>query len=545
MPLLPAKLTSSAGAELPASAVIPVDQGGTTLAFEVPEGSELVAATLTIVAPGDDRTIDLLAGPQAATLASSQGAGPPPNNLAVAWLTADWRTRRSLAAVSVSVSGTTPGLIGTIKLAEDGPWYPPSPARLTLGTLQRLPSLCATRLMVEFVSEAGGVQTPSTAIVTEVALQAAARPGDLTVSLAGEPFASHDLAFDPRETWPIDQEFLTALRTALADRGGPVQLRLRSGEPAQLQRITLTIDRIPRILRFTGGPQVTGQLPAEGVATIPIAIPADAAIDSLRFTLRAELPAERPATSVGDDPPGPHAHRVTPDRSAAQGFNHAPGAALAGLDLHVRPLTAAVKASASIHEDSFGEPAPAPLISVALERALATDPPHPSAWWRFDLPAPLTLPDGPWWVCLTVAAGDLLWHVDADPVAELPGAPTPRSARWRHGVDAWQLREVPGPGPVRSLVVPWARTRVRLAADPAAPPPAPTLRLRWRGAEIDVTADADGRVVVTREQLAPLASRPPGPLEIVVASAIAGSFTAANLELRLALVRDTATLGLA
>lgn len=545
MPNLPAKLTSSAGAELPTSAVIPVDQGGTTLAFEVPEGSELVAASLTIVAPGDDRTIDLLTGPQAATLASSQGPGPPPNNVAVAWLTADWRTRRSLAAVSVSVSGTTPGLIGSIKLAEDGPWYPPSPARLTLGTLQRLPSLFATRLMVEFVTEAGGVQTPSSAIVTAVALQAAARPGDLTVALAGEPIASHALPFDPLETWPIDQELLTALQTTLADRGGPAQLRLRSSEPAQLQRVTLAIDRVPRILRFAGGPQVTGPIPAGGAATIPIELPASAAIDSLRFTLRTELPNERPATSVGDDPPGPHAHRITPDRSAAQGFNHAPGAALAGLDVHVRPLAAAVQASASIHADQNGEPAPAPLISVALDHVRETDPPHDSAWWRFDPPEPLPLPDGPWWVCLTVTRGDLLWHVDTAPVAELPGAPTPRSARYRHGADAWLLREVPGPGPVRSLVVPWARARVRLAADPAAPPPAPKIRLRWRGAEIDVTADADGRVAVTREQLAPLASRPPGPLEIVVASAIAGSFTASNLELRLATVRDTATLGLA
>lgn len=543
MPLLPAKLLSSAGAELPVNAAIPVDPGGTTLAFEIPADSELVAAALTLVAPGDDRTIDLLAGPAAATLASSQGAGPPPGNLAVTWLTADWRSRRPLVAVAVAVSNN-PAPLGTLKLSEDGPWYPPNPSRLTLGPLQRLPALYATRLLVEFATESNGVLTPTSAIVTSVALQAAARPGDLTVSLADAPVASHALAFDPREAWLVEPELLTALQSALADRGGPVKLRLRSSEPGLLDRLTLRLDRVPRIRQFATGPTVTAALVADATTEIPIALPADAAVDSLAFTVRTDLPAERPAVAIDADPPGPHAHRVSPDRSAAQALRAAPGALLVGLDLHLRALTPAIQATVAIHADESGLPAAAPLLTIPLDRVLADDPPWPTEWWHFDVPAGFTLPDATWWVSLSVTRGDLLWHLDTRPIVDAPGAPLPQSSRWRHAADAWLLREVPGPGPVRALVVPWARTRVRLAADPAALP-TPTLHLHHRGAQLPLTLDPNGRVTVSRAQLAPLDAAPSGPLTLRVASTVAGSVTASDLELRLARVRDTLTLGLA
>lgn len=544
MPLLPAKLLSSAGAELPANAAIPVDPDGTVLALEIPADSELLAATLTLVAPGDDRTIDLLTGPRAATLASSQGAGMPASNVAIYWLSADWRTRRPLVAVQVNVGGNTPNLIGVLKLSEDGPWYPPNPSHLTLGSLQRLPALFATRLMVEFATDANNVLTSTTAMVTALSLLTAARPGDLTLTLGDAPVASHALPFDPRETWPVEAELLAALRDALADRGGPVRLRLRSSEPALLHRLTLALDRVPRVRRFAAGPAVTAALLADGTATIPITLPPNAAVDSLAFTLRADLPPERPAVTVDNAPPGLYAHRVTPDRSAAQAFNNAPGATLAGLDLHLQPIAPLLQATVSIHADECGMPAAAPLLSIPLERVQDGDPPWRSEWWRLDLPAGLALPDNPWWVSLSVTRGDLLWHLDTALVADAPAAPLPQSARWRHGADHWLLREVPGPGPVRTLVVPWARTRVRLAADPANPP-TPTLHLLYRGAELPLTPDADGRVTVSRAQLAPHDARPNAPLAIRAASAVAGSVTASDLELRLAPVRDSLALGLA
>jgi hypothetical protein len=544
VPTLPATITASTGAVLAASAVIPVDPVGAVLAFEVPADSELVAAALTLVAPGDDRSIDLLAGPSAATLASSQGPGAPPRDLAVAWFTADWRTRRPLSALSVTVAGNTPGLVGIIKLAEDGPWYPPSPGRLTLGQNQRLPALLATRLMIEFMTEAADKLTPASAIVTAFGLQAAARPGDLTLAQGATLFASHALPFDPREAWTVDRELLAVLQDSLGDRGGPASIRLRSAEPGLLQRLTLAIDRIPRLRRFTAdAPEVRLDLPADGHARAAIDLPADAQLTSIAFTARADLAHERPAVPVDNDPPGPHAHRVDPARSAAQCFTHAPGAALVGLDLHLRPLAGVVQCTAAIHADQFGEPAAAPLATIALGRVFPTDPPWPSEWWRFDLPEPLALPDGPWWVALAVTRGDLLWHLDVRPPPDAPGAPQPRSARHRHGVDAWLVREVPGPGPVRQLVVPWARTRVRLAVDPAAPPPAPTLRLQWRGKTIDLTPDADGRISLGPDQLAEFAGQPPGPLAILVATTVAGAVTLGDLHIRLAQVRDTFALG--
>jgi hypothetical protein len=544
VPTLTATITASTGAVVAANAVIPVDPTGAALTFEVPADSELVAAALTLVAPGDDRTIDLLAGPSAATLASSQGPGAPPRDLAVAWFTADWRTRRPLSALSVTVAGNTPGLVGILKLAEDGPWYPPSPGRLLLGQNQRLPGLLATRLMVEFMTEAADKLTPASAIVTAVGLQAAARPSDLTLAHDHAPFASRAEPFDPREAWTVDRELLAVLQDSLGDRGGPAEIRLRSREPGLLQRLSLALERVPQVRRFTAdAPELRLEIPADGLARAPIDLPADAQLTSLAFTARADLAHERPAVPVDNDPPGPHAHRVDPARSAAQSFTHAPGAALAGLDLHLRPLAAVVQCTATIHADQFGEPAAAPLATAPLSRVFTTDPPWPSAWWRLDLPAPLALPDGPWWVCLSVARGDLLWHLDVRPPIDAPGAPQPRSARHRHGADAWLVREVPGPGPVRQQVVPWARTRVRLALDPATPPPPPTLRLQWRGKTIDLTPDAAGRVTLGPDQLAEFSAEPPGPLAILVATTVAGTVTLGDLHIRLAPVRDTFALG--
>lgn len=522
-----------------AGGALPVDDAGLALTVTVPADSELVAAALTLVAPGDDRTLDLLAGPAPAALATSAGPGAPGPTDSVAWFTADWRVRRPLTFLAVT--STTVKRHGRLRLAEDGPWYPPTPDRVEFGDAgQRLPALAASRLMVEVMNS--DENRPDTAALTGVSVKVAARPCDLSAALDdGGPVAQHPLPFDPREAWTLRGELLSALQRALGDRGGAATVRLRSSAPGLLHRLELAVDRVPRVRRFAGGAATTSlEIPADGSASAFLEVPADAAVTALGFTVAVALPGERTAHALDPGRAPPLAHRCTPARTAAQGFAP-PDAPLTGVDLHLRPLTRGVQAAVSVHPDQFGEPAPAALATLPFEFVGAGDPPWPSWWCTLALPAPLTLPDEPWWLVLTVAQGDLLWHMDDAPVPAAPAAPLPDAAKYRVGADVWLPRARGGPAVATRPAQ--ARARVRLQRPADDPPPTPRLRLRWRGKELALTPDAHGRVELDAAALAPFAPPGDGRIEVVVAVPVAGTVTLSQPSLRLAPTRDTIAFG--
>jgi hypothetical protein len=521
-----------AGAAVPAGRAAPVDPAGLAVVLDIPPGFELERASLTVLAPGDDETIDLVPG---AALATSEGETALPATKAAKWLTVDWGTRRPLTLLKLGVVET--GRQGRLELAEGGPWFPPFPLSLiTLGgDGQRLPGITGTRLMVTFLDLANPPQSALTKPQSLV-VKAAARPVDLSAAIDPDaPFFQHALLLAPGEELVLRDELTRTLQRAWPDElvGGRITVTLRSSSPGRLRRLRLSLDTSRHLRAWSGGASSqTLSLMGDRDAITSVPVPADQPLQGVELTVRSSLRGEQvPLTPAL--PKGGFAHQLAPLRAAAQALATADeGVMLVGFDLLMSPVTRTLKGTLALHPDAQGRPADAPFKGAVIPLSLEEEgeAPWPARWLSLDLPKPVPLGKSVGWAVLTLTEGTALWHLDEAPGPDTSGSITPRGTSYRVDNGPWLPREVPLPGG-KVLVSPWALVRPRLRAP--APPPPPTVALRWGTNRIDAPLDSRGRIALSARALEPLV--PPGaalspPLEIIVSSRAPGEVVLSDLE---------------
>lgn len=537
-----ATLTYAGTAKPAASTVMPVDRAGLVLTLDVPAGVELRGAALTVQAPGDDLTVDVT--PEA-TLATSAGKGVLNASESLTWLSLDWGVRRPL--VSLEVQPANAAKKGRLSVAEGGPWYPPTPSDVvSLGRVEPLPGLMASRLMVELVEATSVTAAPGTPKVLSatpisgVTAKAAARPADLSAVLGtGTLFFHHAMPLLPRQELSLGDALGTALRRAWpADlAGGRLAVTLRSSALGMLERVRLTLDTLSVRRTWADGEAAQAlAVDTDGEAMARVPLP-PGPLTEVRFTVAHRPRDER--LPLAPRPPAlpPLAHRCGAGYAAAQAFS-APGGggALVGVDVHLRPLTRAAKGLLTLYPDHHGRPGDVPLKGAALEVAFDEPgtPPWPARWVVLQAARPIPLgADAPWWAVLSLTEGVILWSLAPREAAPIPGAPGPLTT-WYREEDAgpWLLREAPAQDGGTPVPL-WACTRPRLKATAAEPPPPPQVRLRRGTRELEVTPDRDGVVALDAAALAALT--PPGggtdapPLEVRVRSRVAGEVTLSAL----------------
>jgi hypothetical protein len=505
---------------------------GLAVVLDVPPDLELVRALLTLQAPGDDVTVDLVPG---ATLATSLGPGPLPANTAIDWLSLDWGTRRPLT--SLQIKSTETHKEGRLNIAEAGPWFPPTLGNTVTvgGNGQALPGIMASRLLVEFFTPPANPMPPDptkktvATKVSELVVKAAARPPDLTALIEPEAlFFHHPMPLQPLQELTLREELRAALQRAWPAqlRGGPVTLTLRSSGPAMLRKLLLTLDTAAVFQRWsTGGDSLSFSLPTNGEYIGSVNVPPDRPLREVRFLVRYQ-PAQ-PSL----------AHRCGSGYAAAQAFAPPQGSGtLVGIDLHLRPLTRSVQGTLALFPDAYGRPGNVPLgsaVELSLEERNA--PPWAARWVSLELPEPLVLEEkAPWWAVLTITQGGVLWSLGDMAAAPGSGGLLPCGSFYRsEDTGPWLERVVPSTGGTSRL--PWAYSRPRLRASAAEPPSPLQVLLRWGSRELGVTPDAEGRVSLDERALAALT--PPGappkgappPLMVVVRTRAAGELTLSGL----------------
>ncbi|WP_147450048.1 hypothetical protein [Corallococcus carmarthensis] len=536
------------GKAVPAGPTAPVDAAGLTVALDVPANVELLRASLTVQAPGDDVMVDALLG---ATVASSLGPGPVPTNKSLQWFSVDWGARRPLMFLQVKTVETA--VEGRLSIADGGPWYPPTPGlTVPLGdrdtTAQALPGIMASSLMVEFFTPPANPLPPVAnqktvaTTVSSLVVKAAARPPDLTASVELEPpFFRQGMPLQPLQELTLRDDLRAALQRAWPPnlKGGPVAFGLKAPAPSRLRALVLTLDTaLITQVWSPGGDALTLTLFPDEAGVGRVEVPPDRPLREVRFLARYQPRSERVPLSFPPPERPAQAHRCGEGYAAAQAFSAPePGGELAGLELHLRPLTRSVRGTVTLFPDEYGRPGTVPL-APGVDFSLEEQGPAPwdARWVSFEFPKPLGLDARRnWWVVLTVAQGSVLWSLgDAAAVTGEAGL-APRAALYRaEDTGPWLERVVPsleGPGGG-----PWAYCRPRLSASSAEPPAPPEVSLRWGARQLPVKLDAQGRVRLTERELAeflppglPATGAPAPMLEVVVRSRVAAELTLREL----------------
>ncbi|AKQ66603.1 hypothetical protein A176_003515 [Myxococcus hansupus] len=523
-----------------------MDAQGLTVALDVPPNVELLRASLTVQAPGEDVMVDVL---PTATVATSRGPGPVPTNAPVQWFSVDWGARRALMFLQVKTREAN--VEGRLSIADGGPWYPPTPVTtVPLGdkdtTALPLPGILASRLMVEVFAPPANPVPPATgqkavATVSSLVVKAAARPPDLTVHVETErPFFQHGLPLQPLQELTLRDDVSAALQQAWpADlKGGTVTLGLRAPAPSRLQRLGITLDTVTLTQVWSqGGDTLALPLTAdeEGIGRVEIA--PGQPLREVRFLARYQPRGERVPLSFPPPENPSQAHRCGAGLAAAQAFSSPEeGHALAGMDFHLRPLTRSVMGMVTLFPDEYGRPGTVPLAPGVAFTLDEQDPaPWDARWVSMALPKPLAFDaTRNWWAVLTVAQGSLLWSLgDAASVGGASGL-APRASLYRtEDTGPWLEREVPSlRGPSDGA---WAYSRPRLLTSCTEPAEPPQVILRWGTKQLPVKLDAHGWARLDERELAELAPPPvlatgSAPmLEVVVRSRVAGEITLSEL----------------
>lgn len=510
------------GHVVPAGPSVPLGSDGTTLEISAPAGLELVDAALTLQVPDDSAPVELLTD---AAITSSTGAWP--EAASVTWVVCDWRARRALVRLVVTVNSLQTTTHLRLRVSDGGPWVLASPTALVplaagANTI-RLPGLAAARLMIELVKAPAGpifsaedyVAAGST--LTSLALPGSRRPPGFTVSVAPAVVVQHEPALlPPAASITLRESLLAALRKALPlGVGGTAQIVVRAPVACELRRLALTLGARASLLRWPGD-RATLTLPVVSQVAAVATLPLDAHPTSFAVRVVADLRPELPPSVPPPPVKAGHAHRCAPDSALAQSFRFAGACSLVGVDLWLAVRTKALRGKLVIYADEHGGPGEAPLASVDLELVAAiTGVLALPTWVPVDLAEALDCPpDRPIWVALVVDEGEALWVLAPRAV----DGPAQGLLRRERGA-AWVPRDMSFPTGPTDL---WAVASPRLRND--GPALAPTLRLRRGNTSVAVVAGADGFVRLDAAGLAPLnVGAVDLPLELVIVSPSAGS----------------------
>lgn len=505
-----------AGQALPSDQPIPIGPDGTTLQVAVPAGLQLTGAELRLTLPDDAAALDLTAG---SIVATDRGPGSPPSAAPVLWVSHDWRVRRPLVRLAVTLKAGADATHVRLRLSDGGPWLLASPGPLievksvdgALVAAAQLPGLAASRVLLELVKKAGTVLNPedipfaAASTIASIVLTGARRPPGLTLRL-GDAIVHHEPAL-----LPAGGQLAIPLTSLVRDllpggAGGPLALRLDAPAESLLKRIDLSLQTRALVTRFAGDrAAIVAQVPAGGqlVAELPLA----QAPTRLRLRVRAD-PRDEVRLPVPAFPDAPrHGHRCTPDSALAQRFTLPAGAGLLGVDLLLGPRSPALRGRVGFHADELGVPQEPPFAAIDLALAdIAGAGLAPTARAVvLDLPAPVRPPGERCWISLALAEGQAVWFFGQ---AEL-GAPPPVR---RERAEPWVPRDMPF---ATGITAPWACAQPRLRRGRAPEPP--SLALRW-GAELyPLAPDPSGRLDLAAAELPP-APEPPGSasLDLVV-----------------------------
>lgn len=518
------------GQALPPDQPIPLGPDGTRLRIDVPAGQRLAGAELRLVVPDDSAPITLTNG---SVVTTDRGAGPPPADQPVRWVSHDWRASRGLVRIAVTVKTGADATHVRLRLSDGGPWLLASPGPLielkpeggALLAAANLPGLTASRVLVELVVKSPNAYSPedhplaTSSVVLGLVVTGARRPPALTVRL-GEAILRHEPGL-----LPAGGALSVALSSALRDllpgtAGGVAEVLLEAPAESALQRIDLSLRTQALVTRFAPGDEVAGEVKPGGelVADVALAV----APTRLRARLRVDLHDEY-RLPVPAPPAEPrHGHRCTPDSALAQRLALPAGDALLGVDLLLGPRTAALRGRVAFHADDGGLPQEPPFAAADL--ALADIPgagvaatARPVA---VDLPAPARPPGERCWVSLTLAEGEALWFF----AAGAPGTPGPVR---RERAEPWVPRDMAF---TTGFAAPWAWAGPRLRRHRAPDPP--DLVLRWGPAEVPAAVDAQGRVDLDAGDLPP-APPQPAPLRLVARCTFAARVALAELSAEL------------
>ena len=554
MPTITTRLLRAA-ADVSPIKPIALDADGTAIEINVPAGLELVEAALAVRLPDDSTTLDLLAS-AAATTSAGAAANPttPATWGAIAWVMFDWRTRRGLLRLDVTIPKPAavplpPGVPAPpppmlrLRVSDGGPWVLATPVALaaltdqgaSLGASVQLPGISASRIMLEVVTRPATAlgpedHVPASTTFTSVRLSGSRRPPGLTVSVAPTTIVHHEPGLlPPSAILEVRESLLAALRHAIpGTAGGGARIVLRSPGDASLTSLTLTLASRPELTRWLGD-RAELELPigpgldAYGLVELSDHPTAFAA------RVEAQLRRERPPIVATPALTG-YAHRCSPDSALAQCFGFTQAAPLVGVDLMLAPRTPVVRGRVTLHADEHGAPAEPPLALLPIDLP-ANDPHAPPDWRSLDLAKPLLLaPGAPVWVVLTLSTGAADWAL-----APRPDATPVRGLLRRERGESWVPRDMSfAPGPNK----PWALARPRLRRE--GPPPALAISLRRGAVSVPLVADPEGRVALDAAGLAPLIRGDPKlPLELLVRGAITGRVRLYALRVTLPVQRET------
>jgi hypothetical protein len=513
---------------------------GLDVEITVPEGVDLVRASLSLEAPDDDETIDIV---KTAAIAASSGKNDF-KDAEVEWISLDWGARRPIVLLNVTAKGggKDDPRRGRLKVAEGGPWFPPLPFEVVqLGKAIHLPGITATRLLIEIVKVAGEKLETSSAVIESIAARVAARPPNLKASIdSREPFFEHPLLLGPGEALVLRDELTGALRNAWPAnrRGGKVVVTLRCSAAALLRRVDLSITTSLVLSTWSGaGGSKTLSIAAGESALARIDVPAQKPIASIGFTVRRTLRKEVVALFPRPRADPPVAHHVGSGFGAAQAFSvRMPSAALTGLDLYLSPLTRTAKGTVTLYPDAFGRPADVPIKGGSAEIAIKENGAlRVARWMSIDFAADVPVADQVFWAVLDFTEGDALWLLDEAPLPEAAAKAMPCGALFRSSPgDPFRAREIPGSF-ISVMKRPWACARLRFRAE--SEPPWPTVTLKRGDATLAAAIDDSGRVALDAKALAALPPIPdgsPSSVGVLVRSDVAAEVTLADLRVMIA-----------
>lgn len=533
------------GVTLPPGEAVEVDSTGVQIIAQLARGLVIDDIDFEVETANDELQVERL--DDRCVWTSSAGDGV--TGAEVSWVSLDWRARRTVVEVFVElVNAPAAGVVGRLKLADDGPWYAPVPESLPLNARVRLPSYGAKRLMVELVRRDGERLLPATAAVHTVSVRVLASPPDLSLSIERELVQRLDRSLSPSERWRVHQPLLDATRRTLA--GMPrsdtrtFALTVRASSKGVLRRVVVSAAARVEVCRWAaGGSSVTLRVSPGSPARARIEAPAgDAELTGLEFGVEARLPSERCLALARHGHGFTDACRCRPGTITAQRLPTAAGAARPlALELQLMPMSRTLRAAVALHRDRFGVPEGEPVVRERLEFRMESDAEAPwaASWVSLAIPPPLSLAmrGVPLWALLTVEEGDALWSLD--PAEGSPGVLFRRGAEtWREQLVYVASRHGEAASSRPNGRAAAARVRLRVTA---AEPPSASLRLRWRAREIPLVADAAGRVALSPEELGRLRaggeSGGADAIELVAQSPVSGDISLFDLRARFSATR--------
>lgn len=503
-----------------------IPREGLDLVLAMPTACELAASCeLHLSAPEKSDTQDDF------TATSDKGFSFPDKGLDdVNWLLVEFGRSKVVTGFKID----SPDVIKVrVKVFQNSVWVPLTPMDTLALSSQSILPVVTDKLMFEFVKEfespngggkVSGVWVAAPAMLTgKPQINTSSAPYDIKFAIGEKPpFYSFQGALAQRvaKVEQLDK----AVNESLNESGETtVPLKVTASLPGSVKFEKIKLDTASVIKKLDGlddGGRIITPWCRE--VTLSSQIGADTKIEDIRFHIKADLVQEQ--LLAGPESVAPFcAQLCSPRRSAAQRvmFNSGSNHTLTGVDLYLRPVQFPVKALVALHPDDMGEPShtPCPGTSVDIAFEARAGQNCGARWYPYQVPRPMPLASGVWWIVLTVETGKIHWCADSGEKWKEKTKPGYGAGGfYRIGSGSWIQRGKPG---AKDLLV-------RLRADASEPPGMELYLQRSQNQRICVKPDADGWIRASDTQKEALNKENTGTLELVVKTGATGVVTISN-----------------